>query len=159
MFLDTADCTAVKGTMLASGNRGGELVVVALAVGAGAAAGEGGGGGGVTVGATPAAASTSEAVILPNGPVPATDPISTLCCFASFLACGVATVFLGPSDAAAAGAGDEVAGGGDGTTAEEEGFEAALFLASSISASVSASNPIAAPTGAVSPSPTTIAAR
>ena len=106
MFLDTADCIAVKGTMLASGNRGGELVVVALAVGAGAAAGGGGGGGGgVTVGAKPAAASTSEAVIRPNGPVPATDPISTLCCFASFLACGVATVFLGPSDAAAAGEG------------------------------------------------------
>lgn len=107
MFLDTADCIAVKGTMLASGNRGGELVVVvalALAVGVGAAA-AGGGGGVATEGAIPAVASTSEAVILPNGPVPATDPISTLCCFASFLAYGVAMFFLGPSDAAAGGDG------------------------------------------------------
>ncbi|KAF2558489.1 hypothetical protein F2Q68_00013815 [Brassica cretica] len=49
------------------------------------------------------------------------------------------------------GAGDEVAGGGDGTTGgTDEDLEAALFLASSISDSVSASNPIAALTGAVS---------
>ncbi|KAF3587795.1 hypothetical protein F2Q69_00027268 [Brassica cretica] len=45
----------------------------------------------------------------------------------------------------------QIAGGGDGTTGgTDEDLEAALFLASSISDSVSASNPIAAPTGAVS---------
>ena len=102
MFLDTSDCIAVKGTTLEPGNRGGELELVVVAFAA--AAGGRGGGGAATEGAIPAAASTSEAVILPNGPVPATDLISTLCFFASFLAYGVATVFLGPSDTVATGA-------------------------------------------------------
>ena len=75
MFLDTSDCIAVKGTTLEPGNRGGELELVVVAFAA--AAGGGGGGGAATEGAIPAAASTSEAVILPNGPVPATDLIST----------------------------------------------------------------------------------
>ncbi|CAN8318348.1 unnamed protein product [Cochlearia groenlandica] len=94
--------------MLESSNRRGELGVVAFAVADVAAGAEGGGGGGATEdleGAIPAAASTSQAVILPNGPVPAMDSMFTLCCFASFLAYGVATVFLGLSYPVAVGAG------------------------------------------------------
>ncbi|CAN8271494.1 unnamed protein product [Cochlearia groenlandica] len=76
-----------------SGNRGGELVVVAFAVADVAAGAEGG----LRRSNSSRAASTSQAVILPNGLVPAMDSMFTLCCFASFLAYDVATVFPGPS--------------------------------------------------------------
>nr|GMD26702.1 hypothetical protein Iba_chr08dCG6780 [Ipomoea batatas] len=64
------------------------------------------------LGVIPAAFSTSSAVILPKGPVPATLLMSILCCFAIFFAYGVATILLGPSGAAAGGGGAAVTLGG-----------------------------------------------
>ena len=99
MFFDTADCIVVKGTTVEPG------------IGGGAAEDEDFGGGGgagsafgedlISVlfeGVIPAADSISAGVIRPKGPVPTTDSMLTLCCFASFLANGVATVFLGESE-------------------------------------------------------------
>lgn len=102
MFFDTADCIVVKGTTVEPG------------IGGGAAADFGGGGGAdstfdlisiLSEGAIPAAASISAGVIRPKGPVPTTDSILTLCCFASFFANGVATVFLGESETGLDGGG------------------------------------------------------
>lgn len=91
MFFDTAACIVVKGTMVDPGSGGGkepEAPELALG-GGGAAAAEAGAEATLVVlleGAIPALASTSAAVIRPNGPVPTTDPISILCCFANFFA-------------------------------------------------------------------------
>lgn len=102
MFFDTADCIVVKGTTVEPG------------IGGGTAADFGGGGGADSTfdlisilleGVIPAAASISAGVIRPKGPVPTTDSILTLCCFASFFANGVATVFLGESETGLDGGG------------------------------------------------------
>jgi len=168
MFFATADCIVVKGTTLEPG-MGGGAAEPAGDFGAGAGATGAGLTGGDTLlfdGAIPAAASTSAGVIRPNGPDPTTVAMSTLCCFASFLAWGVATVFLGRSetdfaggvgggvDSGAAGAGAAAAG------AAGEGADlAALAFASATSSGESTRRPMGAPTGAVSPSGTTMAAR
>lgn len=110
MFFDTADCIVVKGTTVEPGIGGGA---------AEEAVDFGGGGGADSTfdlisilleGVIPAAASISAGVIRPKGPVPTTDSILTLCCFASFFADGVATVFLGESETGL----DRGGGGGGG---------------------------------------------
>lgn len=96
MFFETAACIVVKGTTVEPGSRGADEAEGA-AEGLGGAADTGVGSvATVFLGwAIPAAASTSAGVIRPNGPEPTTEAMSTLCCLASFLAKGVATVFLG----------------------------------------------------------------
>lgn len=120
MFLDTADCIVVNGTTVEPGISGSTLAAGGVPVAAGAAAtplaadaGDAGAGFLVWI---PAAASMSEGVILPYGPVPTTVAISTLFCFASFFAYGVMTVL---EEATVAGAGAE--GGEDGGEASAAG--------------------------------------
>jgi hypothetical protein len=87
MFLATADCIVVKATLLEPGITGAAEETAAGfdetdAAGAEVAVT----GATLLFGVIPAAASTSAGVILPKGPVPLMELISTLCCFASFFA-------------------------------------------------------------------------
>mmetsp|Transcript_15107 Transcript_15107/g.32745 ORF Transcript_15107/g.32745 Transcript_15107/m.32745 type:complete len:286 (-) Transcript_15107:106-963(-) len=197
MFLLTAICRPVKGLVVPrssetvvdlAGAAGAVLAAGAAGAAAALAAGAAATGAGAA-GALPAARSTSEAVILPLGPVPPMRDRSTFRSLASCLAYGVA--MTRPSargaGAAATGAGAGAAGAGVGAGAAGAGAgaaaagagaggggaaaagaaaagaapprAAAFFLASSTSASVSATKAIGAPTLALSPSLTTTAAR